>query len=150
MSASRRAILLGLAALAVQGHAQANESTDSMPALHDSMAKYAQPIRVGDLARRYVIAPTPEQAVLGTVAPVAAARSADGSVFVIIDWGGLFGFGTTRVAVPLEEVAALGEHVALVAMPQPQLSALRRYSEAEFTPLPADLRIQIMIVGPFH
>jgi hypothetical protein len=71
-----------------------------------------QPVRAGDLLGRQLLRPIEAQHVLGRVA--ALVRQPDGAVLVVVNAGGLLGFGTRPVAVPLEAIALLGEHVALM------------------------------------
>jgi len=73
-------------------------------------ARFPQPVRVGDLIRRQVLRPVEQQDVLGRVAGVV--RRPDGAVLVVVNLGGVLGFGTRPVAVPVEAVALLGGHPA--------------------------------------
>jgi len=133
----------------LSGPAVGNEPPTGLPHLRDSMARFAQPVRVGDLPGRYVLQPTEAQRVLGRVAAGGVARTSDGRLLLLMDRGGVLGIGTTRVAVPMEEVAVLGEHVALVGLTPAALGALPAVAGG-LSPLPPETKIRVAIVGPFH
>jgi hypothetical protein len=62
--------------------------------------------------------------------------------------GGLLGFGTRKVVVPLHATALLGEYVALMDLTPEQLHAL--HTAAPEAALPPDTTIQMGLVRPFH
>jgi len=130
--------------------ARANEKSERLPELRESMARFAQPVRVGDLAARYLLEPAEAQRVLGRVAALPVLRTAAGDLLLAVDRGGVLGFGTTRVAVPLDDVALLGEHVVLIGLTPAALAALPRVASNGLTPVPVDTRVRVAIVGPFH
>jgi hypothetical protein len=106
----------------------------------EAQARYPQPVLVGSLSGRQVIENTVMQRVLGRVA--GAVRGADGVDRVLIDRGGVLGFGTTRVAVPVAVMALLGELVVLHDLTPDALSALPEATRPE-GPLPPDATIRI-------
>ena len=105
-------------------------------------------MRVGDLIRRQLLRPVVQQTVLGRIAGVV--RGPDGALMMVVDVGGMLGFGTRPVAVPVEVVALLGEHVALMDLTPEQLDALPAYDGAGLTPVAPDERIRVGLVRPFH
>lgn len=122
----------------------------NLTALKRAAATWPQPVRAGDLARRYLIGPIEAQPVFGRVASPALVRRDDGTLLMAIDRGGLLGFGTTRVLVSLDDVAVMGEHVALVGLTPDMLGELASSPAGEGKPVPADTVVRMGIVGPFH
>ena len=110
--------------------------------------RFPQPVRVGDLADRYLLQPEEAQRVLGRVDRIV--RDPKGELLMVVRRGGLLGFGTVPVAIRLGEVALLGEHVTLIGMPPPMLDALPRFDGAGTSALPPGEVIRMSIVGPFH
>jgi len=110
--------------------------------------RYPQPVRVGDLIRRQVLRPIEQQNVLGRVAGVV--RRQDGAVLIVVETGGVLGFNTRPVAVPVEAVALLGEYVALMGLTPGQLGALPLFDPAGTAPVPPDEMIRVGLVRPFH
>jgi hypothetical protein len=110
--------------------------------------RYPQPVRVGDLIRRQVLRPVEQQNVLGRVAGVV--RRENGAVLIVVETGGVLGFNTRPVAVPVEAVALLGEYVALVGLTPGQLGALPLFDPAGTAPVPPDETIRVGLVRPFH
>lgn len=109
---------------------------------------FPQPVRVGDLPHRYVLEPIEAQPVLGRVSGIV--KAPDGALRMVIDRGGILGIGTTPVAVPLDDVALLGEHVALLGLKPDAFAALPKFDPAGTTPLPPGETIKMGLVGPFH
>ena len=140
----RRRILVLLLALAHPALAQT--PTRAVMAEHASH-RYPQQVRVGDLPGRNLLAPEESQPILGHV--VAITRQ-PGGIDVLIRTGATLGFGGRTVAVPIEAVALLGEHMALMELTPAQLAALPATDAAAETPLPPDERIRVALVKPFH
>lgn len=110
--------------------------------------RFPQPVRVGALAGRRLLDPSPRQRVLGLVG--GTARSSDGAVSLLVHTGGWFGIGDRTVAVPIEAVALLGEHVALIDLTPEALAGLPASSAAAGTEIPPGEEIRVGIVKPFH
>lgn len=140
---SRRCVLIFLA-LAAPAWAQPQPR-----ALYAAKAakRFPQPVRAGDLIGRDVLEPTERQTGLGRVA--ALRRAEDGGVDVLIRTGGLLGVGSRLVAVPIEAVALLGEHVALMDLSPAELRALP-YAAAPAQAFAQDETIRVGLVRPFH
>jgi hypothetical protein len=110
--------------------------------------RYPQPVRVGDLIGRDVLEPTEAQPILGHVDAVV--RRADGGIDMIVRFGGLFGFGSRPIAVPIEAMALLGEYVSILDFTPAQLKTFPTDDGAGETALPANDTIRVGLVGPFH
>jgi hypothetical protein len=123
--------------------------------------RFPQPVRVGDLTSRLLLQPEESQPVLGRVTGLV--RRGDGAVAVVVrldgalglGWLGLqridwSGFGPRLVAVPVEAVALLGEHVALMGLTPEGLHALPTVTSDSAAAIPPDATIRVGIVRPFH
>ena len=110
--------------------------------------RFPQPVRVGDLVDREILEPREAQPVIGHVA--ALARRPDGGADVVIRLGGWLGLGTRDVAVPLEAVGLLGEHVALLDVTPDQARALPRLDLASAPVIARDAVIRVGLAKPFH
>jgi hypothetical protein len=123
--------------------------------------RFPQPVRVGDLAERNLLQPTESQPVLGRIAGLA--RRGDGETEVVIRLDGWFGLsrlglrsvdwagvGPRLVAVPLEAVALLGEHVALMDLKPERLRALPTFAPEAAATIGPDETVRVGLVRPFH
>ena len=110
--------------------------------------RFPQAVRVGDLIGRDVLQPTEAQPVLGRVMGVV--RRVDGGLDVVVSFGGVLGIGARPIAVPVDAVALLGEHVAIVGFTP---EALRGFPSAVAVGAaalaPGDM-IRVGLVRPFH
>ena len=107
--------------------------------------RFPQPVRVGDLIERDVLLPKEYQTVLGRVAAVA--RRGDG-VVLVVRFGGVLGFGARPIAVPMEAVVLLGEHVAIMDFTPEQL---RTFPTVDALPtLASNETIRVGLARPFH
>ena len=135
--------------LALCAPAIAQQPAPPVPALSArAAARFPQPVRVGDLLRRKVLRPVEAQDVLGRVAGVV--RRTDGAVLVVVSLGGVLGFGTRPVAVPVEATALLGEHLAVVDLTPAQLKNLPTFDGAGAQPVPPDETVRVGLARPFH
>lgn len=98
--------------------------------------RYPQPVRVGDLTNRLVLEPSNHQGVLGRVDSVA--RDASGRLLLVMRYGGLLGFFTRKVAVPLKTTTLLGQFVQVVDIPREQIAALPNFDAAAVSVLADD------------
>lgn len=121
-------VLFGCAAGAPSARAQEGHgrlggaSLAALPPAERAERRFPQPVRVGDLADQQVLEDTAQQAVLGRVRGVV--REGGGALRVLVDLGGVLGFGARRVAVPIEAVALLGQYVVVVDLDRAALAAL--------------------------
>jgi len=136
-----------LALLSGGAAAQPAPPAPSVTLAEQAAKRFPQPVKVGDLIGRDVLQPIEAQPVLGRVA--ALVRRADGSVDMIVQLGGLFGIGGRPIAVPVDAVALLGEHVAIVGWTAAQLQSLPTITPLPSSLPPADI-IRVGLVRPFH
>lgn len=88
---------------------------EKKPTPEEKMAKrFPQPVRISYLVGLPML--DESNATLGHVQSVL--RTYDGKIRLVIDYGGLFGFGSRMIAVPVEVCAMLGRQVAALDMPR--------------------------------
>jgi len=127
------AVLGLLAGLSLAGPAPAQEAPaggahseggapPERPRSEAARLRYPQPVRAGDLAGRLVIEDTQQQGVLGRA--VGATRGPDGKLGLLMNYGGVLGFGARPVVVPLEAVALLGRLLVVKDLEPAQVAAL--------------------------
>lgn len=115
----------------------------------DAAAKrYPQPVRVGDLLRRQVQLPLESQPSLGNVRAVVI--SPTGMIEIVIDYGGILGFFTRPIALPVEAVALSGHYVFVLGYSPDQLDRLPDFVSAGKAPLIDDAIIQVGLAKPAH
>jgi hypothetical protein len=110
--------------------------------------RFPQPVRVGDLVGRRVLQPLESQPTLGRVHAVV--KQPDGTIDVIVDYGGLFGFFARPVAVPVEGMVLLGEYMEIVDFTPAQLSQFKTYDGSDASPLSPDSTIRVGLARPSH
>lgn len=132
----------------MSGAAPAAEHATAPTLAERAARRFPQLVRVGDLIRRQVLRPVEQQDVLGRVAAVV--RRADGGVLIVINLGGTLSLGSRQVAVPVEAVALLGEHVALMDLSPTQLRALPAFTPDNTTPVPLSDTLRVGLTRPFH
>lgn len=114
--------------------------------------RFPQPVRVGTLLHEAVQQPVESQIRLGTVAQLV--RAADGTIDVVVDYGGFFafgiGFGGRPIAVPVDGMVLLGPVMEIVAFTPEQLRKFPTFSAAGTTPIPPDTIIKVGLAKPSH
>lgn len=115
------ALLLPVLAAAQSAHSPGG-APPARPRSEMALARYPQPVRVGDLIGRLVIEDTQQQAVLGRI--VAATRDENGRLGILMEHGGWLGLGARRIVVPMEAMALLGRLVVLKDLEPTQLATL--------------------------
>ncbi len=110
--------------------------------------RFPQPVRVGDLLKRQVLRPLESQPILGRVRDVV--KRADGTVDVVVDYGGLLGFAARPIAVPVDAMVLLGQDMEIVDFTPKQLQRFKTFDGAGTTPLPPDSVIRVGLARPSH
>jgi hypothetical protein len=141
--------------LTVTGAAHAQSPTPGgMPpppgmSLADSAAmRFPQPVGVGDLLGRQVLRPIESQDVLGRVRRVV--RDKNGQIMVVIDFGGILGFGSRPIAIPVDAMVLLGQDMEIVAFTPKQLEKFPTFSPSGTTDVPEDTIIKVGLAKPSH
>ena len=133
----------------VCGMAQAQQPAPSGMSLAEAAAKrFPQPVRVGDLIRRRVLQPVASQITLGWVRDVV--KQPDGTIDVVVDYGGLLGFFAHPIAVPVDGMTLLGSDMEIVDFTPRQLSGFPTYHSDGAIPLPRDDTIRVGLARPSH
>ena len=110
--------------------------------------RFPQPVRVGDLIGRTVLRPLESQPVLGHVTQVV--RLPDGSVDVVLAYGGLFGVGGRLIAVPADAMALLGDEMEVVEFMPKQLDAFATFDGSDAVALQPQESIRVGLARPSH
>jgi hypothetical protein len=138
------ALLLGCGA----AFAQDDDLPDAGDLAQAAAKRFPQPVRVGDLIHRLVLEPLESQPILGRVHAVV--RQGDGTIAVVIDYGGFYGWFTRPIAVPLNGMAVLGQFMEVMEYEPEQLRKFPTFSPAGTTPLPPDAVIRVPLAKPAH
>lgn len=113
-----------------------------------SATRFPQPVRVGSLLRREVLRPVESQTVLGRVAQLV--RNRQGTIEVVVDYGGFLGIGARPIAVPLDAMVLLGSVMEIVAYTPRQLRHLPTFSASGTTPIASDTIVSVGLAKPSH
>ena len=139
------ALLLSLAA----GAAQAQQAKPPGMSLAQAAARrFPQPVLVETLLRRQVLQPLESQPTLGWVRGLV--RQADGTIDVVVDYGGLRGLFSRPIAVPVDAMVLLGQYLEIVDFTPAQLDAFKTFEPAGTTPVPPDSIIRVGLARPSH
>lgn len=132
----------GMALAAGGAHTQPapEASAETLTPAERMARRFPQPVLAGALAGWPLL--DYEDRVLGHVTKVV--RSARGDLFLVVPVGGWFGQGGRPVAVPVEAVALIGRHVALLDIPSEDLADLPTWT-GEGSTLAADETIRLAI-----
>ena len=110
--------------------------------------RFPQPVRVGDLVGRAVIAPQESQNLIGRVRKVV--RSGAGDVSVVMTYGGHFGFGTHLVCVSVDDLALTGYALQAKDIEDSELARLPVCDGSADQPLDANATIKVNLAKPAH
>ena len=113
----------------------------------DDQQKFRQPVRVGDLIGRDVIAPLESQDLLGHVAKLV---QHDDDVTIVMSYGGHFGFGTYPVCVPADALALTGYALQAKDISTDELGKLPSCDGAGDVPLDTNASIKMKLAKPAH
>jgi hypothetical protein len=108
----------------------------------------AQPVRVGDLIGRDIVAPVESQDLLGHVAQVV--RKGDDDVILVMTHGGFLGFGARSVCVPADDLALTGKLIQAKDISPAEIDALPPCAGAGATPLDQNESIKMNLAKPAH
>jgi hypothetical protein len=142
-----RILLVGL--LIGCGAAYADDDLPTADDLAQSTAlRFPQPVRVGDLLGRRVLEPLESQPTLGWVRAVV--KEPDGTIAVVMDYGGFLGFFTRPIAVPVNAMVLLGQFMEVVDYEPEQLQKLPNFNPTGAIPLRANSIIRVGLAKPSH
>ncbi|WP_158744419.1 hypothetical protein [Acidisphaera sp. L21] len=110
--------------------------------------RFPQPVRVGALLHRQVLQPAESQPTLGWVRAVV--RQGDGSLAVVVAYGGVRGVFAHPIAVPVEAMTLLGQYMEIVDFTPAQLNGFKTFDPAGSQPLAPDDVIRVGLARPSH
>ena len=110
--------------------------------------RFPQPVRLGDLIHRMVLLPLESRPILGHV--ILVAQSKDGTMKIVMTYGGFLGFGARRIAVPADAMVLLGSELEVLDFTPQQLSAFPVYQDGEGAPIGDSEFIRMGLAHPSH
>ena len=140
-------VLLGTLILCRFAYAQ-EAKPPGMGLAEAASRRFPQPVRVGDLLHRQVLQPMESRPALGRVRQVV--KQADGSIDVVVDYGGVLGFFTRPIAVPVDAMVLLGRAMEIADFKPEQLDKFGTFDGSGTTPLPPDSVIKVGLARPSH
>jgi len=146
-AASRRWIVLALCCAGAAGYSQAPGTPDPGPTELEA-TRFPQPVRVGDLIGRPILAPLESRPVLGSVVEVV--REPRQTLMIVMKRGGFLGFGGRLIAVPTAALGLLGRELVLLDLTPEQLDASPTFTAGEGDVVAADEQIHMGLAHPAH
>ncbi|HEX3984344.1 MAG TPA: hypothetical protein VHX12_11665 [Acidisoma sp.] len=140
--------LLAQAALAQSPMPGGMPPPPGMSLAQSAAMRFPQPVRVGDLLHRLVLRPVESQDILGRVRAVV--RNQQGETLIVMSFGGIFGFGSRPIAVPVDAMVLLGQDMEVVAFTPQELAAFPTFTSAGTTALGDDMQIKVGLAKPSH
>jgi hypothetical protein len=110
--------------------------------------RFPQPVRVGDLVHREVLKPVESQTYLGRVEHIV--RSRTGALKAVVAYGGVFGFGSRQIAIPIDAMVLVGRVMEVVAYTPKQLAKFPTFSVKDAASVPDDTIIKVGLAKPSH
>ena len=125
-----------------------DDDDDDDESLADKAAeRFPQPVPVGTLLHRTVLEPLESQPVLGHVAGVV--RASDGTIDVVVNYGGFLGFNARPIAVPIDAMTLLGDYMEIVDFTPAQLKTFPTF-EGSGTPVSSEEVVHVGLSRPSH
>jgi hypothetical protein len=110
--------------------------------------RFPQPVRVGDLIQRPVLAPLESRPILGYVRSVV--RLANDELAIVIQYGGFWGLGSRDIAVPADGMVLLGQELEVLDFTPQNLRAFPTFAASSATVLGPDEVIHMGLAHPSH
>lgn len=110
--------------------------------------RFPQPVRVGDLLKREVLQPLESLPILGRVHDVV--KQTDGTIDVVVIFGGTFSLFTRPIAVPVDAMVLVGQYMEIVDFTPDQLKQFKTFDGTGTTSLPPDSVIRVGLAKPSH
>ena len=135
-----------VAAAVDQGKGSKADSDDD----DDKDDRFPQPVRVGDLIGRDVIAPQESQNLIGHVRKLV--RDKDGDLQLVMTYGGYFGsnVGSHLVCVDVDDLALTGVMIQAKDIDPGDLAKLPTCDGGDATPLDVNEVIKVNLAKPAH
>ena len=145
--AATLAVSLVLGHVAVAADDDDKDDDDSSQS-EKAAARFPQPVSVGTLLHRTVLEPDESQPILGHVERIV--RKRDGTIDVVVAYGGFLGFGSRPIAVPVDAMVTLGEYMEIIDLSPDQLKGFPPFDPKDTTTLRPDEVIKIGLAKPSH
>ena len=147
-----RALIRSIVFIALFAGQGALLADDDLPDANDlaeaAARRFPQPVRVGDLIGRRVLEPLESQPTLGFVRDVV--KEPDGTIAVVMDYGGYFGFFSRPISVPVNAMVLLGQSMEVMEYDPAQLDKFPNFDPAGATPLSTNSIIRVGLGRPSH
>jgi hypothetical protein len=108
--------------------------------------RFPQTVRVGDLIHHTVLEPVESRRILGHVDGVVRL---DSGAAIVMSFGGFLGFGSHKIAVPLDAMVLLGDELEVLDFTPQQLERFPTYIGSGSV-LGMDEMIQVGLAHPSH
>jgi hypothetical protein len=108
--------------------------------------RFPQPVRVGDLIHRTVLEPVESRRILGHVEQVVRLESGPA---IVMSFGGFWGIGSHKIAVPLDAMVLLGSELEVLDFTPQQLEHFPIY-QGSGTVIGTEQTIQMGLAHPSH
>jgi hypothetical protein len=109
--------------------------------------RFPQPVRVGDLLHRAVLEPVESRRILGHVDQVI--HTGSGKEAIVMTFGGFWGIGARRIAVPIDAMVLLGSELEVLDFTPQQLEQFPTYDGTD-SALGAEQIIHMGLAHPSH
>jgi hypothetical protein len=116
----------------IAGSPPASRPAESYSPEQRMQRRYPQPVRVGDLIGLPVL--DDDDRTLGRIKSVV--RTASGKIQLIVPYGGILGWRSRLVAVPIEVVAIAGRQLAALDMTRAEFDAAPSWSDPDSKSIP--------------
>ena len=110
-------------------------------------SRFPQPVQVGSLLKRTVLAASESRDVVGRVLEIVRQ---DGQVKVVLAYGGVLGLGSRRIAVPVDATVLILRSMEIVGLTPDQLRHLPSYDASGAVPLSPEDVIHVGLARPTH
>jgi hypothetical protein len=110
--------------------------------------RFPQPVRVGDLIHRTVLAPLESRPILGYVRNVV--RLGNDELAIVINYGGFWGLGGRDIAIPAQGMVLLGQELEVLDFTPENLRAFPTFAAGSAPVLGADEVIRMGLAHPSH
>ena len=127
---------------------EGDDDDDDETLAEKAAARMPQPVVAGTLLHRDVLEPLESQPVLGRVAGIV--RANDGTINVVVTYGGFLGFHARPIAVPIDAMTLLGDDMEIVDFTPAQLRTFPTFDGAGSTPVPSDQVLRVGLSRPSH
>ncbi len=143
----RYIVIIGILIVSTIAHAQ-QPAPAGMTLAEAAARRFPQPVRIKDLLKRQVVRPLESRPILGRVREVV--KQADGTIDIVVNFGGELGFFTRPIAVPVDAMVVVGDYLEILDFTPDQLKQFKTFDGTGTTPLAPDSVIRVGLARPSH